>query len=282
MGVSNYDITAAALHLEQPQDYELSILTGVDSFAYIIRDRTANRLLAYRSYAFDAAQRADWPATLGQLVAADERLRTADFGRTVVAWDTPTMVLVPRPLFTEGHPATYLEQLTVIGLDDEVRHERLQEIGSELIFAARRAHLDAVEEHFGGGRPQHFTGGLLTAWAARSRRLGQSSVSCAVRGPRLFVAGHRNGILEYYNAFSFASPQDAVYYLLLAYEQCGFSPARVPLYLCGEVTAAGEVYHQFYQYVEDLRFSVYATPPAAPPEFDGLPPHLYFDLLCLR
>ncbi len=282
MGVSNYDITAAALRLEQPQDYELSILTGVDSFAYTIRDRTANRLLAYRSYDFDGAEKADWPGAVAQLVAADERLRTPGFGRTVVAWDTPTMVLVPQPLFTEAHPAAYLEHLTVVGLDDEVRHEGLQEIGSELVFAARRSHLDTVQERFGGGRPQHIAAGLLTAWAARSRRLGQSSVSCAVRGPRMFVAGHRNGTLEYYNCFSYASPQDAVYYLLLAYEHCGFSPARVPLYLCGEVTATGEVYHQFYQYVKDLRFSVYATPPAAPPEFDGLPAHLYFDLLCLR
>ena len=282
MGISNYDITATSLHPGRTQDYELSILTGVDSFAYIIRDRTANRLLAYRSYDFDGEEKADWPAALARLVTADERLHPSTFGKTVVAWDTPVMALVPRPLFSADHPAAYLEQLTVVGLDDEVRHESLQELGSELVFSARRAELDALRDHFDVSRPQHFAGGLLTAWATRSRRLGQSSISCAVRGPRMFVAGHRNGALEYFNCFSHTNAQDSVYYLLLAYEQCGFSPARIPLYLSGELVTTGEVYNQFYRYVEDIRFSTYATPPATPPEFEGLPAHLYFDLLCLR
>ncbi len=282
MGISNYDITATSLRTERTQDYELSILTGVDSFAYIIRDRTANRLLAYRSYDFDPQEQADWPAALARLVHTDALLHGAAYGKTVVAWDTPVMALVPRPLFSPDHPVAYLEHLTVIGLDDEVRHEALQAVGSELVFSARREQFDALGDHFGEGRPQHVAGGLLTAWAARSRRLGQSSVSCAVRGPRMFLAGHRNGALEYFNCFSYTNAQDSVYYLLLAFEQCGFSPARTPLYLSGELITSGEVYHQFYRYVEDIRFSTYATPPATPPEFEALPPHLYFDLLCLR
>ncbi|WP_157974481.1 DUF3822 family protein [Lewinella sp. IMCC34183] len=281
MGVSNYDIASAAFRPDRTEDYELSILTGVDSFAYIIRDRTANRLLAYRSYSFGREERADWPAALAAVVANDERLSGLRYGKAVLAWDTPVLTLVPAALYRSGNPFAYLESLTVVGLEDEVRHEHYHELGAELIFSARRDHLRTAEEQLGALRTQHVAGGLLTAWSLRSRRLGHASVSCSVRENRLFVAGHRKGALAYFNTFHFGSSQDGVYYLLLAFEQCGFAPDRVPLYLSGDVTASGELYQQFYRYVEDLRFSDYPTPPAAPPELAGLPGHLYFDLLCL-
>ncbi|NJB84518.1 hypothetical protein GGR26_000263 [Lewinella marina] len=281
MGVSNYDIATAAFRRDRTQDYELSILTGVDSFAYIIRDRTQNQLLAYRSYSFGREEQTDYPAALQRLIAADERLQDTRYGKTVLAWDTPVLTLVPAALYTPGNPTAYLDQLTVIGLDDEVRHEHFQELDGELIYAARRDHIHAAEEQLHALRTQHYGGALLTAWGRRSRRLGEESISCSIRDNRLFLAGHRNGALLYFNTFRYDNSQDGVYYLLLAFDQCGFTPDRVPLYLSGEVTTSGELYNQFYRYVEDVRFSAYPTPPAAPPELSGLPPHLYFDLLCL-
>ncbi|MEL7162847.1 MAG: DUF3822 family protein, partial [Bacteroidota bacterium] len=107
------------------------------------------------------------------------------------------------------------------------------------------------------------------------------AVTAAVRGSKLFVAAHQNGNLQFFNTFTFTGSQDALYFLLLAYQQCGWTPNRVPLYLCGEITDHSELYRQFYRYVEDIRFCQYGAPPATPPELAGLEPHLYFELLCL-
>ena len=281
MGVSNYNITASAFRRERAQDYELSILTGMDSFAYILRDRTENRLLAYRSYSFGRDERADWSGALARLVEGDHRLHGLRHGKTLVAWDTPVVTLVPEKLYTPGNPSAYLEQLTVIGLEDEVRHEHFHELQAELVYAARREHILTAERELRSLRTQHYAGGLLTAWGLRARRLSHQSVSCSVRENRLFVAGHDRGALLFYNTFRYDTTQDAVYYLLLTYDQCGFAPDRAPLYLSGEVTLNNDLYTQFYRYVEDIRFSTYPTPPATPPELAGLPGHLYFDLLCL-
>ncbi|MBB4079848.1 hypothetical protein GGR28_002475 [Lewinella aquimaris] len=253
----------------------------MDSFAYIIRDRNENRLVAYRSYAFSNEERKDWSAAFGRLVAADAKLNGTRYGKLTLAWDTPVLNLVPGPLFDEESTRSYLEQLTLVGLEDEVRHEHLHELDAEIIYSARRDHLATAERTLGTDGSQHYAGSLLTAWAARSRRLNHQAISCAVRGQRMFVAGHRNGNLEYYNTFVYGSAQDGIYYMLLAYEQCDFAPDRIPLYLCGELTTEGELYGQFYQYIEDIRFSEYGVPPAAPAELIHLPAHLYFDLLCL-
>lgn len=281
MAVSNYDITAAAFRPEGTHDYELSILTGMDSFAYIIRDRSRNQLLAYRSLTIAPEEHADWSAMLDRIVLADDKLRTLRYGNCILGWESERMTLVPNELYHAASPRLYLEQLTLVGLDDEVRVEQYHELGGQLLFAAPAARLGAVERRLQPLRTHHFAGGLLSAWAARSRRLGHQAVSCAVRGGKLFVAAHRSGNLLFFNTFSFINSSDALYYLLLAYQQSGWTPNRVPLYLCGEITEHSELYRKFYQYVEDIRFCQFATPPSAPPELAGLASHLYFELLCL-
>ncbi len=281
MGVSSYNITAATFDRERAQDYELSILTGVDSFAYTLRDRPRNALLAYFSHAFTSEEQLDWPRAVNRLIQADDKLRQLSFDSVVLGWETDRFTLVPAPLYDPAQRTGYLEQLTVIGLEDELRSEPFNELDAELIFVAPTDRLAAVERRLRTRRTHHVAGGLLTAWGQRSKRLGHASVSAALRGNRLLVAGHRNGKLLFFNTFTYAAAQDALYYLLLTYQQCGLSPARAPLYLCGEITPHSDIYRHFYRYVEDIRFCQYGAPPSTPPELAGLPAHLYFEFLCL-
>ena len=282
MGVTTYDSTAAAFRPEAAHDYELSILTGMDSFAYIIRDRNTNQLLAYRSLSLPAVAPTDWAGQLADLMDADERLRDIHrYGKVLLGWDTPALTLIPDALFAPEQLRSYLEQLTVVGLEDEVRYEHYSELGGAVIYGGRQEQLAEARRLFGSDRLQHYAGGLLVAWAARSRRLRESAVACCIRDRRLFLAGHHAGQLVYFNTFTWESSQDAVYYLLLAYAQSELTPDAAPLYLSGEVSSTDELYYQFYRYVRELHWSAYPTPPAPAPGLEALPGHLYFDLLCL-
>lgn len=281
MAVSNYDITAAAFQPESAHKYELSILTGMDSFAYIVRDRTKNQLLAYSSKSLEASDKENWPDSINRLIQADDKLRSLRYDNCILGWSEERLTLIPDELYSEASSRTYLEQLTLLGLQDEVRSERFSFLEGYIIFAADTANLEAVERRLTPRRTHHTSGGLLTAWGTRSRRLGHQSISTAVRDGKLFVAAHRNGVLLFFNTFPFSSSQDALYYLLLAYQHCGWAPTRVPLYLCGEITEHSDLYRQFYRYVEDIRFCQYGAPPSTPPELASLPGHLYFELLCL-
>ncbi len=253
----------------------------MDSFAYVIRDRSRNELLAYSSLTLSPAELAAWPESFNRLVQADDKLRTLRYGTCILGWESERITLVPDELYQPGQASKYLEHLTVLGLNDAVREERFNELEGHLLFASPKDRIEAVERRLNPLRTHHVAGGLLTAWSLRSQRLGHQSVSVALRGNKLFVAAQQNGKLLFFNNFTYASSQDALYFLLLAYQQCGWSPARVPLYLCGEITDHSELYRQFYRYIEDLRFCEYGAPPATPPELASLPGHLYFELLCL-
>ena len=281
MGVSNYNITAAAFQPARAQEYELSILAGMDSFAYILRDRAENVLLSYVSHTLTAEEQRDRPAAINRLVLADDKLRSLRYGSTILGWATDRATLVPTPLFDVDRRRSYLEHLTPLGFGDTVRADAYNEIGATLVYAAPATFLEGVERRLATRRTHHLAGGLLTAWGLRSRRLSHASVSLRVRGSHLFAAGHRSGQLLFFNTFPYTTAQDALYYLLLTYQQSGLSPQRAPLYLCGEIDASGDLYRQFYRYVEDIRFCQYPVMPKIPAELSTVGEHAYFELLCL-
>ena len=95
------------------------------------------------------------------------------------------------------------------------------------------------------------------------------------------MAAHRSGTLQYFNTFEYDTPEDVLYYALLAYDQAGLLPNRTSLYLCGEVNRPGAVFDLLYTYVQDIHFCKYGAPPSLPADVENLPAHLYFDLLCL-
>jgi len=88
LAVTNYDISSAAYRKEGAHDYELSILTGMDSFAYTIRDRTQNQLLAYHSQTIPTTDQANWPETIDRIIRADDKLRSVTYGNCILGWES--------------------------------------------------------------------------------------------------------------------------------------------------------------------------------------------------
>ena len=60
--------------------------------------------------------------------------------------------------------------------------------------------------------------------------------------------------LVFYNRFSYQSANDALYFILLAYEQHGFGPSEVPLFLSGHILNSSEIYKSLYRYIAGLDF----------------------------
>ena len=264
------------------RQYELSILTGVDSFAYTIRDRARNKLLAYHASELSAAERASLPEAFLARLQGDDLLNRVNYGSTVLGWQTDRAALVPREIYEEDHRRDYLEQLSLISHSDAVHAEWHNDLDAHLLYVGSGEDQAAVSNTLQATRTQHVAGGLLNAWALRSRRLAEASVSVSLRNGHLIVAAHRNGSLQFFNTFYFSGAQDVLYYVLLAYEHCGLLPARAPLYINGDIVAESELYQLLYTYVGDIHFSRYGAPPTPAIDLEPLPTHLYYDLLCLN
>ncbi|NJO86655.1 MAG: DUF3822 family protein [Lewinella sp.] len=281
MGVSDYDVKETDFDRSKSEQYELSTLLGMESFAYLVIEKRSRLILAFRSQPLvNSSTASGWAAHLQRAVMQDDLLRLGLIKSNFTAILASRLTLVPGRLFTVGKEATYLESLTNLGLDDRCRSDELPELGTQLVYALAEEQSAAINRRFSPLRLQHYATGLLRCWYRHNSQSGNRAVYAAVRDRQLTLAALDAGKLHFFNVFPFANAQDALYFHLLAYQQCGWSASRSPLLLCGDILEDSEIYRQLYRFVEDIRFLNFDHPTAVGPQLSTLAPHLYCDLLC--
>jgi hypothetical protein len=281
LGVAKYDIKEADFQRTDSEKYELSILLGMGSFAYIVKETRTNRILVFRSLSLNVSKADEWSERMRKIVQEDEVLRPSLIKHISVGWITPRVSLLPIRLFDAGREKDYLSQLSSLGLDDLAYSTALPALGVQLMYAIGRERQDSVTRRFAPLKTAHYGSGLLSKWQEANRLIGHRAVYASIRDGQLVLAAMDAGKLLFFNIFQFTTAQDALYYTSLAYQQCGWGLDRVPLYLCGEVLTKSEVYRQLYRFIEDIRFlEDDGANGVSGPLLKQYPSHLYYDLLC--
>lgn len=280
MGVVKYDIKETTFDRTNSDQYELSILLGMDSFTYVVKEQRTNNLVAFRSLKMKDAALIDWVAQFQRCVQDDELLRLNLIKKIYLSYITQRVTLVPSRLFALGKETEYLGSLSEISLDDTCHSNTVTELAVQLVYALGEERLEATTRRFSPLRTSHVASGLLSHWARQSIKYGHRAVYCSFRDNQLTIAGLNGGKLLFFNVFGFSTAADVLYFINLTYQQCGWSMARIPLYLCGEVIAESEVYRLLYRYAEDIRFLAFDGPAEIGEQFQTIPQHLYYDLLC--
>jgi hypothetical protein len=280
LGVVKYDIAESGLPIGSA-DYELSILLGVDSFTYLILD-TDRVGRAYRSYDLDGSTE-HWPLALQRLTTADELLREIAFKRIHVGWIAGRTTLVPSRLFAANQRRAYLEQLTDLQLEDRIWSVPIESLQLQLVYALNNGNFDAAERRFVPSVHYHLAAKLLGLWQEtyRDRGLLGGAVFALVRDRKLLLAGMTEGGLQFFNTFSFRDANDALYYLLLAFEQSGFDAHEVPLFLCGELMQDGTIFRTASRYIARIEFLGMPENYTLNTELSKLPAHFFYDLFSL-
>ncbi|MEM9835578.1 MAG: DUF3822 family protein [Bacteroidota bacterium] len=280
MGVGKYDIKEIAFDRTKAAQYELSILLGMDSFTYVVKEMRTHQLLVFRALSMTALNLNDWVPQFQRTVQNDELLRPNHIRKIYLSYHTERVTLVPERLFTPGKEMDYLGALADIDLTDACLSEAIPNLEAQLVYAIGEERLEATTRRFSPIRTRHVAAGLLKMWTKQSAQLGHRAIYCCLRDKKLVFAGISSEKIQFFNTFSYETAQDALYYVHLTYQQCGWSPTRIPLYLCGEVVTDSEVYRQLYRFVEDIRFLTFAGPLVIGPQLKTLPQHIYYDLLC--
>ncbi len=280
MGVTKYDIVSTDFDRNKSDQYELSILLGVDSFSYVVVDPAPQILLAFKSIALNTGELTDWVPTFYRAIQADELLRTAAPKTACLGIHTERVCLVPQRLFVKGEESNYLARLTEISLDDQCRSEAMGNADIQLVYAIGEERLDAMTRRLAPRKIQHLGTTLLRQWLLQSIDCQHKAVYLHLRDQLLTLGAFNGEQLLFYNVFKFHTAADIVYFVHLVFQQCGWSSARTPLYLCGELTNESEVYLQLYRFVEDLRFlDALGAYKLADAQLAALPSHLYYDLM---
>lgn len=252
--------------------YGLSVLSGTDSSSYFLVNEDG-QVVAIRAIDHAAENLRWW--------REEEPFLASPVAHAQIGYLDPRFTISPSRLYNSEHRRQYLEALTDLSPTITVMADPIPELDVFLVYAMEQARLAAFRQAFVGSRQVHLLHPLLRSFARHNRQRGLPALYAYFWRNEVYLVGLEGAKLRFCNGFSFLDAKDALYFVLLAFEQCGWNPQDTPLHLCGEIVQGGEIFRWLQRYVRrkhflslpgDLRWGAGAS---------AEPGHRFYDLAAL-
>lgn len=268
----NFDITEYNFSQKDTDQYQLSILYGMDSFAYIIQDAKAT-VVALREYY--------WPeGKQDPSFWAEDRKLHHPYRQINVAFGKGLFCMVPQRLFREEEKATYLNHVSDIQRSENILSDDVAQHQAELVYEVDQTALQEVHKYFNSASKKNLHTVLLEAMRSHSTAQPSYHLVVHVSQKQMLVYAFDRANLMLVNTYVYRSAQDFLYYVLLVYEQLGLNASDVPLYLAGRILEDSDIYRLLVRYIKKLSF---LSPVRVKygPQLERHPLYFFYDLYAL-
>lgn len=213
-------------------------------------------------------------------ILGQEPLFTLPFRYVRYGFANTQLTLVPRRLFQVDDLAAYFKLLLPPG-DYVYRSEALPEFDCNLVYALEASALRICHRYFPNGAEVHLGGALLRNF--NHITAGTDHAICVnMRHQLVQICVFERQNLRYYNSFIWQHPNDLLYAVLLVYDQFRLSPIETPLQVAGNLLEDSEAYRVLNRFIRKIEFVPLPGNFKMGTAANGLPPHCFFDLICLK
>ncbi len=234
--------------------YQLAVLAAGGRCGLAVLETARQKIVALEDLPLAA------PAALPALAAGHELLGRPGWGRVRVAVGGGAFTLLPAPLFRPGDEASYLRLHHALAPTERAVAYVLPPTSpaNELVslFAAEGALLDWLRATHGPeARLLHHTSPLLAGLLYQQGPTAPArQLSLHLAGPELTLLVLGKQQLEFCNVFTVSTPEDVVYYTILAMQELGLNPDQDAVTAWGELTGDSATFAQLSTYIRHLRF----------------------------
>lgn len=233
--------------------YHLDILLTEGHCRLVVRETARQKVVVLEDWTLAA------PTALPALAAGHELLGRAGWAGVRLALGGGAFTLLPATLFRPGDEAAYIQLHHALGATEQALAYALppgspaHELVS--IFAVEAAVVEWLHATHGPtARLLHHTSALVAGL------LHQRGPAAPTRQLYLHLAGPELTLvvlgaqLEFCNVFAISTPEDAVYYTILAMQELGLSPDQDTVTIWGDLTSESAIFTLLRTYIRHLRF----------------------------
>jgi len=278
----NYHVIESEFNKKLSTAYQLSILIGMDSLVYLVSDADKERALLLKTFSFEEPDDAplDLPGALEGVFEKDDLLNILYRRVKIALPDTPA-ALVPNRLFNPDEKTTYLEELTKVDKSGTIEVDELSDLALRVVYPSHNGLVSLLKKQFPTGRYYSPATPFLRGCKSMLKDETEHAVFAHFWRKGLYVSVFEKDSLHFFNAFSIASASDALYYILLAFNQFKLDPNEVPLHLSGQVVQDSEIYKMLYRYVAHVRFLTEIPFLNFSKKYEDIPHQFFFNLYAL-
>ena len=232
----------------------LSVQFGLDGLNAAVLDPTSNKYLCLERIPLQ--QDTDYTNFTQHLEAAIEasELLQQSYKTVDGAYHGPYSTLVPNALYDKEQQSKYLDFNFSDLPAGKINTDTLFSIGSANVYLVPEAASALLVQRFPNIRFHHSTTVLIESLIRQNRHSSEQAIYVNINEKDFDILVLAGKSLQFYNTFSYQTPEDLVYYLLYVVEQLKLSPTKTPITLLGEIGKESATYTYLKQYLSQLSF----------------------------
>ena len=269
-----------AFHAEDCSRYRLNIFLNDSQFLFSISDPITQEVKHVQSYNFFQVSNPREFTESVKLILDSEDLFFQSFAECRVAFYHEQSTLVPQELFDPGKLDAYLQLNIEVTDDSEATYDLVEEADASNVYAIPTAVKRLLEQKFTSLKSWHAATPLLKQWLKESAGKTEPSLCVYVQPRVLQVLYAKKGKPVFFNAFSYTTPEDFVYYILYVCQHLHLDPETVHVHLLGEIVKDSVLYEFTYKYIRHIHFGKRPDGVKIHDAFN-MPEHFYYNLFCI-
>jgi hypothetical protein len=218
----------------QTASYQLLIQYGGQSYAFALLDSFSMKYIALKNIWYHKTVSPEMQGDhLRNLIHTDNYL-SRNFHKILFMYLSPSVVLVPDPLFQAGHPDAYFKFAFPPAPGDIILNHRLTSIDSQVLFSLPQSLHQYLSGSFDSVRIFHQSVPLIDS-ALRYSKQSQSQNCVYLNAHAGFIdlVLVQSNQLKFYNCFSIRNSEDLLFFVLYLFDQFNLSQETTPVILAG-------------------------------------------------
>jgi hypothetical protein len=269
-----------SLNKAHSKNYNLSIQLSLDGFSFTLFNTLNGKFLSLESVELNHPENPLAFIRIFSDFVTEHPWLKETFGRVSFFYETSRSTLVPAPLYHPDDESLLARFNFEIDEDMEVLHDRLNSADAYLLYAIPGKLKAFLETLFPGHTLKCHAAILIEAlMILYKNQPSLKRVFVNVRNAQLDVVITEGNQLLFYNAFSYHSKQDFIYYIIFVLEQLSLNPEEIELTFSGRIDRKSTLYDMAWKYIRNIRFQELSPSFRYSYLFNDIPAHSYFTLL---
>jgi hypothetical protein len=253
-------------------------LFGHERLSYLITDQS-NQIRTLKSWQIGLNGKSS-PSYLQQICQQDQKLQ-AEYSQASIGVQNAYHTLVPNRMFDPSRLKAYFDLLTASGKSLHYAFDDLPDFDAKLVYAVETEIWELMNQTLPNARIFHSISALLEVYRAYCHKT-TFNVFVNVYHHTQQIMIFDGSELLFFNTFTFTSPSDFVYYLLLPLKQLNIDPTSVSIVVSGELIEDSDCIKIARRFVGPFRFMQLPNVFEYPGAVQSLPSHFCFDLYSVK
>ena len=244
-----------------PGDCRLLIEISKQSFNYILFTRSPDQLFILRQYRIYTSGDKNTRDALEEIISGDPLI--AQFGHDpIIVYNFPDSNLLPSEHYKTELKLPVTKLLYGDTESDMIFDEHVSDWNIHNVYTVSKDLHTLCREKFKGGQYWHLYT-MILRWSKQSEMPQGNFARVIFYNDKFVTAFFIDGALQLLQTFSYQTPEDVSYYLLLMCRQFNIQPTNITLNISGLIDTQSPLYIELTKYFEEVHYegvpSSYAT-----------------------